>query len=174
MAYILLFIGTALLLSLAGLYAWSGVFDIAIAYGLAGAALLFFSCIYLFAIKPANERLSRDRLLEWLERNKDQVLSVGSSYKGDAIDADSILVKYCIVYSAGAFTRKTFSNYCIIGTSRSAFVGLISTSFNLIFGWWSIPWGLIYTPQSLLINLRQTESVRVADIVWDNLEWHKD
>jgi hypothetical protein len=169
MAYLLLGIGALLLFSLSFMNATTGMYEAAVAYGLSGFFLVAFSAIYIFAIKPANEKSSRDRILEWLKKNEAKVLSEGAEYKGQFINGDTTLISYCIVYSAIIFTRKDFTNYCIKGTTRSYFIGLISTTFNLLMGWWGIPWGLIYTPQSLYINLAKTHSYSVRQVLSEKI-----
>jgi hypothetical protein len=165
MAYLFLGVGALLLFALSFMNATTGMFEAAAAYGLFGFLLVAFSAIYIFAIKPANEKVSRDRILEWLKKNEAKVLSSGLEYKGRLVNGDTVLISYCIVYSAVFFTRKDFSNYCIKGSGRSYLIGIISTIFNLVMGWWGIPWGLIYTPQSLYINLSKTHSYTVKQVL---------
>jgi hypothetical protein len=165
MAFLLFGVGALLLFGLSFMNAQTGEVGPAIAFGATGMALLIFTWIYLVAIKPANERLSRDRLLEWINNNESKILSGGAEYNGVIVNKDTVLVKYCIVYSAVIFTRKTFSNYCIKGSSRSVRVGILSTLFNLFMGWWGVPWGLIYTPQSLYLNIAKMLSVSVAQVI---------
>lgn len=165
MAFLLLGIGVLLLFVLSFMNVQTGEVATAIAYGATGTALLVFTWIYLVAIKPANEKFSRDKILEWIKNNERQILSGGAEYDGIFVNRDTVLVKYCIVYSAVAFTRKTYSNYCFEGSGRSVRVGLISTLFNLVMGWWGIPWGLIYTPQALYLNLAQKLSITVEQAI---------
>ena len=42
--------------------------------------------------------------------------------------------------------------------------GLSYTLFSLLFGWWGFPWGLIYTIQSLITNLRGGRDV-TAEVI---------
>ena len=169
MAYLFLGIGAILLFALSFMNATTGMIEAAIAYGVFGSMLVAFSAIYIFAIKPANEKVSRDKVLEWLKKNEDKILSEGMEYKGHFVNGDTRLISYCIVYSAIIFTRKDFTNYCIKGSSRSYRVGFISTTFNLIMGWWGIPWGPIYTPQSLYINLAKTKSCSVCELLSEKI-----
>ncbi len=165
MAYLLLGICVIGLFLLSLMNIQIGMYEEAAAYGITGFLLLSFTLIYLFAIKPVNENAARDKFLEWLFENEKEVLNTGASYKGDMITIDTQLIQYCIVYSAVILTKKDFSNYCVKGSNRSIRVGILSTLFNSIAGWWGIPWGFIYTPQSLYINLAKTMSCSVADVL---------
>ncbi|MFZ6755606.1 hypothetical protein ACO0K9_00165 [Undibacterium sp. Ji50W] len=165
MAYVLVIVGALLLIGLSAMNAMSGMYEEAMGFGVFGVMLVAFTLIYIYYIKPANEHLSRDKLIEWLTENSKKITDKGAEFNGVLVTKDSVLVRYCIVYSAVFFTRKAFSNYCIQGSKRSIRVGLISTIFNLIMGWWGIPWGLIYTPQSLYINLAKTESISVEKLL---------
>lgn len=165
MAYLFLLVGAALLFVVSAVNAMAGFYDEAFSYGLAGFLLVFFTAIYLLKIKQANEYLSRDKLVEWIIQNEEYILAGEMSYHGLIVTRKTVLVKYCIVYSAIFFTRKDFTNYCVKGSSRSVVVGVGSTVFNLMMGWWGLPWGPIYTPQSIYINTLKTASITVANLL---------
>lgn len=59
---------------------------------------------------------------------------------------------YC--FSIIVFTSKRPTNIYFIRSDESAFLqGLGPTLITIIFGWWGIPFGIIYTIQSLIYNL---------------------
>ena len=63
-----------------------------------------------------------------------------------------VMYQYCI--SILVITFKRFSNIYFISHEQNAAVkGLPFTLLSLILGWWGIPWGPIYTIQSIWVNL---------------------
>ncbi|MCB9520396.1 MAG: hypothetical protein H6699_05885 [Myxococcales bacterium] len=64
-----------------------------------------------------------------------------------------VLYQYCI--SVLILTFKRPSDIYFVRAEESAVVrGLGFTLLSLVGGWWGIPWGPIYTIQSLWVNLR--------------------
>jgi predicted membrane channel-forming protein YqfA (hemolysin III family) len=43
--------------------------NMALIFGISGLALIIFSFIYSWILKPAHDKLSRDPLLDWIEEN---------------------------------------------------------------------------------------------------------
>lgn len=66
--------------------------------------------------------------------------------------AKFVQYQYCI--SALVITFKRGTDICLIRAGESrAMKGLGWTLLTLLAGWWGIPWGPIYTIQSLWVNL---------------------
>ncbi len=66
--------------------------------------------------------------------------------------AKFVIFQYCI--SVIVMTFKRPSNIYFIRLGDNAIVkGIGYTLLSLLFGWWGIPWGPIYTIQSLARNL---------------------
>jgi hypothetical protein len=64
-----------------------------------------------------------------------------------------VIYQYCISLLVITFRRS--SNVYFIRHEESAVVkGLPFVLLSLVLGWWGIPWGPIYTIQSLWVNLR--------------------
>lgn len=64
-----------------------------------------------------------------------------------------VMYQYCI--SLLIITFKRSSNVYFISHDQNAVVkGLPFTLLLLLLGWWGIPWGPIYTIQSLWVNLQ--------------------
>jgi len=62
-----------------------------------------------------------------------------------------VMYKYC--FSIGIMTFKRGSNIYFIKKENNAFLkGLGYTLFTLVVGWWGIPWGPIYTIESIISN----------------------
>jgi hypothetical protein len=62
-----------------------------------------------------------------------------------------ILYQYCV--SVLVLTFKRSSDIYFVRTGESAVSrGFVFSLISLFFGWWGIPWGPIYTIQSLWVN----------------------
>lgn len=69
-----------------------------------------------------------------------------------------VMYQYCI--SLLIITFKRSSNVYFISHDQNAAVkGLPFTLLSLVLGWWGIPWGPIYTIQSLWVNLQGGKDV---------------
>jgi hypothetical protein len=67
--------------------------------------------------------------------------------------AKFVMYQYCI--SLFVVTSKRWSKIYFIRHNQSAAVkGLPFTLLTLALGWWGLPWGPMYTLQTLWINLR--------------------
>lgn len=64
-----------------------------------------------------------------------------------------VMYQYCI--SILILTFKRSSNVYFIRQEENAVVkGIPFTLLSLVLGWWGIPWGPIYTVQSVWVNLK--------------------
>ena len=159
------------IIAILGLFAFSwlnydiGDTDMALAYGLSGLGIIIFSYAYSLYLKPAHDKASRDKLLEWVFDNREQLKLGGVRYGLELINMETTLTRYCIVYSFMFFTRKTYTNYVVKDSNKSIIIGIVSTLSNLVVGWWGLPWGPIYTVQSLFINIANKEKITVGNII---------
>jgi hypothetical protein len=66
--------------------------------------------------------------------------------------AKIVVFQYCVSVIVLRFKRS--SDPFLIRPGESAFAkSLPYTLISLTFGWWGIPWGFIYTPWALIVNL---------------------
>jgi hypothetical protein len=63
-----------------------------------------------------------------------------------------VLFQYCISALVVTFRRPS-DVYLIRAEENAAVKGLPFTLLTLLLGWWGIPWGPIYSVQSLITNL---------------------
>jgi len=69
-----------------------------------------------------------------------------------------VVFYYC--FSILILTLKRPTNVYLLRASESAFSkGFIPTLVTIIFGWWGIPFGIIYTIQCLVHNLGKDKNV---------------
>lgn len=72
-----------------------------------------------------------------------------------------VVFQYCI--SLLIITLKRSSNiYFISHTDNAVVKGLPFTLLSLVLGWWGIPWGPIYTIQSVWVNFSGGKDVTQA------------
>jgi hypothetical protein len=69
-----------------------------------------------------------------------------------------VLYYYCVSVVLVTFRRPAPVYFIRAGESAVA-KGLPWTLLTLLAGWWGIPWGPIYTVQSLVVNLRGGKDV---------------
>jgi hypothetical protein len=66
--------------------------------------------------------------------------------------AKFVSYNYCLSFIAISFKRS--SGIYFIKSNENAFAkGWPYNLISLIFGWWGIPWGIIYTPACLFANI---------------------
>jgi len=61
---------------------------------------------------------------------------------------------YLLTYSIIFFTNKSSGSFRYICDSCSVFAGLPYSFLTFLLGWWGIPWGPLYTVQSIIRNFR--------------------
>lgn len=64
-----------------------------------------------------------------------------------------VMYQYCISALVVTFRRSSDIHFIRAGQS-SLLPGLGWSTISLLLGWWGIPWGPIWTIQSLLVNFR--------------------
>ena len=77
--------------------------------------------------------------------------------------AKFLLYQYCISIVIMTFRRSSDIYFVRAGQSGVG-KGMPYTLVSLLFGWWGIPWGPIYTIGSLITNLRGGKDV-TADVI---------
>ncbi|MFQ4143746.1 hypothetical protein [Chlorogloeopsis sp. ULAP02] len=85
-------------------------------------------------------------------------MSIEEVYQELSKGAKFVVFLYC--FSIVILTFKRSSNIYFIKYRELAFIKSIKyTLISLLLGWWGIPWGIIYTIQSIFINLRGGKDV---------------
>jgi hypothetical protein len=72
-----------------------------------------------------------------------------------------VVYQYCISLLVVTFRRNSPVKFIRAGESATT-KGLPFTLLTLVFGWWGIPWGFIYTPQVIYKNLKGGTDVTAA------------
>lgn len=102
---------------------------------------------------------------KWLNENK------YGNYNGVEITSTSKLVSYTFVVSMGVITHRSESRYYFedVEKSKADMVKLFSTLGSLLFGWWGIPWGPIWTIKAVIDNMANSD-----EITWGTLAGAKE
>ena len=72
--------------------------------------------------------------------------------------AKFVIFQYCISLLVITFNRSS-NIYFIKSEDNAVLKGLPFVLLSLVLGWWGIPWGPIFTIQSLWVNLRGGKDV---------------
>jgi len=108
--------------------------------------------ISLFVI-ASNTKKELSEFERWLRKNATNVLASGAAYNGTRITGDTEMTRFLLTVSIVFLTFKIPSRYYVAGRDKVALTKAAYSLATLLFGWWGIPWGPIYTVQSLAKNV---------------------
>jgi hypothetical protein len=74
--------------------------------------------------------------------------------------AKLVIFYYCVSLLIVSF-RRASPIYLVKAGENAAVKGLPWTALTLAAGWWGIPWGPIYSIQSLIVNFKGGKEVQV-------------
>lgn len=105
-------------------------------------------------------------LLAWVADNA-PLLERGNvlPYQGMRLSANSELVRFQACLSFLVVSTTAPSRYFVKGEPATTAIGLLYNAITLVFGWWGIPWGPVWTIKALVRNLRGGERLTVADLL---------
>lgn len=106
-----------------------------------GAALLG-----LFFFSRTHARRG-DELPAWLLRNAAEIERTGLHYESRLNTPTTVLVRYQVALSFLIVTFKLPMRPYVEGEDPIFVVATLATVVSLLFGWWGIPWGPVYTVQ---------------------------
>src|SRR5689334_10024524 len=131
----------------------------AIVGSIIGAVLLGVPLLYRW------QRRYDEHFLDWLSANAKRVLHKGAEYRGAIITGESVLTKYETALSFLIVSLRVPSRYYIVNAETGRGVAAFYTTLSLLFGWWGIPWGPIYTVRSIVSNSEGGKKVSVAELL---------
>ena len=100
----------------------------------------------------------------WLTRNVHAIERGGALYQNEIlITPATVLTRYQVAFSALIVSYKFPTRTYIVGHHSTVLVATLCTLASLLFGWWGIPWGPVYTVQVLTRNVRGGFTYTVAD-----------
>lgn len=132
----------------------------AYAYGAFAAFAIFAAASIII------EGWKRKRFIQWLIANRKQVQGFGENYEGHQICNRTELREFHLAFSVVAFSFRIPSRFFIQPSGISA-VGIVYSIASALCGWWGIPFGPVYTVQSLYWNFRGGRHLQVWQIFHD-------
>lgn len=132
----------------------------AIAQVILGSLLL----IYTLILKVDHNK--KKDFTVWLiqQREYGDIAGLGLAYDGATIDGNTTFVQYEVCFSFVVASIRKRTNYYIRGHHPTKLYNLLFTLFTLVFGWWGIPWGPIYTIRALGFNLSR-RTLKLEDVL---------
>lgn len=124
----------------------------------------------------AKEQQKALEFLHWVQANRQMIQQGWSYYESKKITPRTVVTQYQACISFFIATTRFRSPRLVVGSDKSQGTAIIYTLTSLLFGWWGVPWGLIYTPQAIYRNLcggyRQTiaELLPMVDAEVERLE----
>lgn len=144
----MIWVGALALLGLlmAGLGFSKGEYDAAIFWLGAGVVI---GIIAIFLQKDKNKS---ENFLIWIVNNAAQIRNGTARYEGELITPATEVTQFQACFSFLIMTTKSPSRFFIKGHDNLIAIGLAYTLVTLVFGWWGLPWGPIYTLETLYRN----------------------
>ena len=141
---------------------YQGVYDEGAA-GLLVAAIL--AGLFLFN-KRQEEQIHS--FLIWLSENKHELArdkTAARTWNEVPVKYDSYVTQYQFCTSFLIVSFKQPTAFILENSQSKAGVNFICSIVTLIFGWWGIPWGPIYTVQTIFRNLRGGVKTSIEDLI---------
>jgi hypothetical protein len=117
-----------------------------------GGAALCGVLLALFFIVRAHHRQAQ-RFDVWLVANAEAIRNGRARVGQVPMTEATVLTQYQAVVSFLIMTFKFPTRTYLVEHERTGLVAAICTVVSLIFGWWGVPWGPIYTVQVTTRNL---------------------
>ncbi len=131
------------------------------AWMLAGAGGSLFWFWRQFQHASANRRLIR-----FLEMNAEKIRNNEPVYyRCKRITAKTVLVRHHLVCSAVILTGRMSTRWLIKGQEPRLLHALGASLYSFWNGWWAFPFGLIWTPMSIIRNMAGDTMVLVEDLI---------
>jgi hypothetical protein len=129
---------------------------------LVGGIVATIAAGYFFFFK-AQRKANEDMLRELSSRRGDLETMGVAHLIGHVINRDAQLRRYTTTISFLLVSVRLQSRL-FLPSERSTPMAIVCTLGSLLFGWWGIPWGPIWTIQSVVSNLRGGKTVGVLEL----------
>lgn len=156
---IVLIIGMLFFAGAAYNYLYTGNMPETIAALLVG---LLAETIYLIKIKGNREN---ERFINWVQENRMDIIKGYAYYNGKKMDVDMEIVQFQTCISFLFISLRMPSRFYIKGYHNTKIIGSAYALVAIIFGWWGLPWGPIYTVQSIIKNIKGSNRLKLRDLL---------
>lgn len=125
---------------------------------------IMFGIRYYF---KAENRKSQD-FIKWLHSNENEINKGTAHFEGASLDLDTEITQFQACFSFLIFTLKVPSRFYVNGYHFTSIISLFYSLFTLIFGWWGLPWGPIYTVQTIMSNIAGGKMKTIRQLMLEN------
>ena len=110
-------------------------------------------------------RRAETKFIAWLTANADAIRGGEASYRGIGITPTTELRVYEATVSLVVVSMKLPSRHFVAGRESSWLAALACTLTSLTVGWWGVPWGPLWTIQTIARNVIGGRRRIVADLL---------
>jgi len=121
-------------------------------------------CLIIYYFLNREKKKSVE-FISWVIENKNNIENGGTYLEFAEIKPDTELIQFQICISFILFSVKSPSRFLVKGYDKTLSKKTICTIISFIFGWWGIPWGPIYTIQTICNNLAGGKKIKVSDLL---------
>ncbi|MGE5473896.1 MAG: hypothetical protein ACM3UU_06710 [Ignavibacteriales bacterium] len=111
------------------------------------------------------EKKKSVEFINWIIQNKNNIENGGTYLEFTEIKPETELIQFQICISFIFFSVKSPSRFLVKGYDKTLSRKIICTIISLLFGWWAIPWGPIYTIQTISNNLVGGKIIKVSELL---------
>jgi hypothetical protein len=106
------------------------------------------------------------RFTAWLVANAEKIRNNHPVYfRSQKISLETELVRHHLVFSALILSCRVQTRWIIKGKESRFWNAIAASLYTLFYGWWGIPFGIIWTPVAVVKNLSGATSVRVWELL---------
>jgi hypothetical protein len=106
------------------------------------------------------------RFTQWLIVNAEKIRQNQQAYfRSQRITPETELVCHHVVFSPLIVSTRTQTHWIIKGVEPRFWNAIAASLYTLFYGWWGIPFGLIWTPVAVVKNLGGMTTIRVSDLL---------
>ncbi len=115
--------------------------------------LVFSSICAIFFVASSRAAKRTARFEQWLQLNAESVIQHGATYEGAEINRHTEVRRFLVALSVIVASFKIPTRHHIAGLDNFAHKQIQYSLATLVCGWWGVPWGPVYTVQSLAKNV---------------------
>ena len=112
----------------------------------------------------AKNAAEEEKFLLWLFENQNTIKDGGAVYEGERVTMKSLAVRYETCCSIIFMTMRKKTPMFLKDSSRARKSQITASIVSYIFGWWGIPFGLIFTPVVVMNNIRNAGAIPVEEL----------
>lgn len=123
---------------------------------------LLIETIYFIRIR---EKKKNELFIDWIKENRDTIVRGYAYYNEKEMDINMEIVQFETCMSFLFISSRMSSRFYIKGYHNTKLIGSIYSLIAIIFGWWGLPWGPIYTIKSIVKNTKGGNRLKLYDLL---------